>query len=217
MFKRSPSAMEETRVCSIYSSGLSLKETAHRANLCISTVTKILRKHQTDRRIRTTRGKPTEAIDDSSLITFKKKWDSLDSTVKGTVCENYVKTKLSELGFDVWEPSCQNHRTDLVILNGSKITRIQVKAGTYDLATKCFRANFSRHRRGGKRTEYEHEDVDFFTVYCPGLPSSTIYVIPESEITRRNRCPRLFPHRDRLLVCSPFSLEKFVNDFELLR
>lgn len=162
--------------------------------------------------------RPTLEIDDSSLRDFKKSWDTLDSTVKGSISEGYVKTKLAERGFDVWEPCSQNHRTDLIVMAGSAINRIQVKTGTYSLSTKCYQVNFSRHRRGGKRSDYESADVDFFVVYCAGLPRVDLYIIPATEINGKNRCPRLFPHRRKLLeyADSGPSMERFLNAFEVL-
>lgn len=90
------------------------------------------------------------------------------------------------------------------------------EAGTYDVKTKCFRANFSRHRRGGKRVDYNPQDVDFFAVYCAGLPELNIYLIPAGEI--KNRCPRLFPHRARVIsYAGKSTLERFLNAFEALK
>lgn len=214
--KPSPTQADEVKICKLYSSALKLEEVARESGFCISTVSKVLAKNGIKKRARgTRRTKPMDAIDDSALIEFKTKWDCLDSTVKGTICENYAKTRLSEEGFDVWEPSCQNHRTDLVLLNGNGLKRIQVKAGTYDIKTKCFRANFSRRRRGGKRTDYSPEDVDFFIVYCAGLPSVQLYIIPASKI--KNRCPRLFPNRPRVLSYQgKETLEQFLNAFSVL-
>lgn len=215
-FKPSPVPTDEARICRLYLSGMTVADVAKDTAFCVSTVAKVLSKHAIKKRARgSRRHKPTSAIDDTALLEFKVKWDRLDSTVKGTICENYAKTRLSEEGFDVWEPSCQNHRTDLVLLSGNGLKRIQVKAGTYDIKTKCFRANFSRHRRGGKRTDYNPEDVDFFIVYCAGLPSVQLYIIPARKI--KNRCPRLFPNRPRILSYKgKETLEQFLNAFSLL-
>jgi hypothetical protein len=181
-------------------------------------VRRVLSSHGIKKLKRSAWPKKKDSIDDSDLVSFKKTWDTLDSTVKGTICEDYAKIRLSELGFDVWEPSCQNHRTDFVILSGKKITRIQVKAGTYDLETKCFRTNFSRRGRDGARGDYREEDVDFFMVYCAGLKRLSFYVIPASEIGGKHKCPRLFPHREKLQRDQPGALvlEKYLDAFHLL-
>jgi PD-(D/E)XK endonuclease len=105
-----------------------------------------------------------------------------------------------------------------MVISGGNIKRIQVKTGTYDLKTKSYRVNFLRHRRAGDRTEYLTADVDIFAVYCAGGSSLDLYFIPASEITGRNRSPRLFPHRRKLLEYSDAGecLEKFLNAFEVL-
>lgn len=122
----------------------------------------------------------------------------VDTTVKGTIAEGYVKVKLAELGFDVWEPVAQNHKTDLVILTERRVIKIQVKAAGYDLPSKAFRANLTRHRRGG------------------GLPTMEFYVIPAS-LADGNATPRLFPHREKALSFGDFSWETYRNAFDLLK
>jgi hypothetical protein len=184
---------------------------------CPTTVNKILKLNKVKKHPRGPRSAPKDSYDDAAFLAFKSTWDKLDSTVKGTICEGYAKLKLSELGLDIWEPSCQNHRTDFVVLSGSGLKRIQVKAGTYDVKTKCFRANFTRHRRGGNRSDYNPEDVDFFMIYCAGMPTLSLYVIPAEQIRGKNRCPRLFPHRDRFSnVPTGCNLEPYLNAFHLI-
>lgn len=156
-----------------------------------------------------------QSFDDSLLVEFKREWDKLDTTTKGTIAEGYVKIKLSELGFDVWEPTTQNHKTDFVILNAKIVLKIQVKSATYDLKSKSFRGNLSKHRRNGDHLNYSMDDVDYFIVYCGGLPSLEFYVIP-ADIVTDNRTPRFFPHRDKAMEFTDFSWEIYRNAFQLL-
>lgn len=214
---RAISQEKSAELCAFYTSGLKLEETAARGGVCIETVRKALKSNGVAARHRGKRkGQGIVAgIDDAALSEFKRKWDALDSTVKGTISENYVKTRLAEKGFDVWEPATQNHRTDLIILVGQRVVRLQVKTATYDLATKCFRANFSRRRRGKAATNYDGADVDFFVVYCAGLQPVRLYIVPAGAV--KNRSPRLFPNRDRLLsIEGKAPLERFLDAFELL-
>jgi len=155
-------------------------------------------------------------FDDSGLLEFKAKWDLLDSTVKGTIAETHVKNRLSELGFDVWEPFCQNHKTDLFILHGRSILRIQVKSATYDRQTKAFRANVTRHRRSGKVTLYTVEDVDFFVIYCGGLEALQFYVVPSRLVIGRTDL-KLYPHREKGKLLGSVEWERFRNTFDQLR
>ena len=89
-------------------------------------------------------------------------------------------------------------------------------AATYRPATKSFQANFTRGQRHGVRRDYAKDDVDFFAIYCAGLPEVAIYIIPAGAV--RNRSPRLYPHRTRLLTLpAGASLDCFLNAFEVLR
>lgn len=163
------------------------------------------------------RVKPTtlSRCDDGALLTFKQEWDRLDSTVKGSIAEGYVKVKLASLGFDVWEPATQNHRTDLLALFGRRVLKLQVKSAGYDAATKSFRTNLTRHRRAGGHPNYVEDDVDFFLVYCASLPALEVYVIPVAVVSG-NSTPRLFPHRDMAFKIRKISWEAYRNAFHLL-
>ncbi len=211
-----PTEFQERKICELYQDGVKMSDVGLQVGFCVTTVKRVLTLHNIPKFKRSGRASFRDKYDDSALIEFKTAWDRLDSTVKGSICEGYAKLKLSELGFDVWEPTCQNHRTDFVVLSGSGLKRIQVKAGTYDRKTKSFRANFSRHQRG-KRKEYDPEDVDFFMVYCAGMPSFCMYVIPAERLRVKNKCPRLFPHRDRFSnQPGKSNLECYQNAFHLI-
>lgn len=162
-----------------------------------------------------TRPTIAETTDDSHLVAFKSEWDKLDTTVKGTVSENYVKNRLSELGFDVWEPVTQNHRTDLIIIEHSALIRIQVKSATYDPRGRRFRACLSRHRRSGEYCEYSNSDVDFFIIHCAGMPRLEFYVIP-TEAAKKPSI-NLLPHRNKFTHFSDFTWEAYRNAFHLLK
>lgn len=160
-----------------------------------------------------------QGFDDSDLLKFKGEWDKLDSTTKGSIAENYVKIKLMELGFDVWEPAVQNHKTDLIILFDRNILKIQVKSATYDIKIKSFRGNLMRHRRGsGQRLDYSVDDVDFFIFYCGGLLGLEFYIVP-MDIIRKIKNALFYPHRRKSLMIHPDSvpLEVYRNAFHLLR
>lgn len=163
------------------------------------------------------RVKPTvlSKYDDEALVEFKRGWDRLDSTVKGSISEGFVKVKLASLAFDVWEPATQNHRTDLLVLFGRRVLKLQVKSASYDPPTKSFRTNLTRHRRGGSHPNYVEEDADFFLVYCAGLPSVEMYVIP-SSVVNGNSTPRLFPHREPAFTFREISWESYRNAFHQL-
>ena len=202
-----------------YEGGLTIVQAAAAHSLSPSTVIGIFKRFGLPIRSKgeASRMKPTiaEAVDDSSLLAFKSRWDALDTTVKGSIAEGHVRTKLAELGLDVWEPCSQNHRTDFVVLSNSRVTRIQVKCATYDVDRKRFRCNLHRRHRGGTHSVYAREDVDFFIVYCAGLPMPEFYVIPETLIGGVPSI-NLLPHRARQANFSEFSWEQYRGAFRLL-
>lgn len=216
--KTFPSKLKQREMCALYQSGLRLADVAEKSSFCVTTVKKVLVLNGVTSRHRGTRrgtGKITK-LDDASLVAFKTQWDTLESNVKGTIAENHVKNRLSEMGFDVWEPFCQNHKTDLLILDGQRLLRVQVKSATYDKKTKAFRANVTRHRRGGGISRYTLTDVDFFIVYCGGLSVLQFYVVPAVEVVGRNDL-KLYPHRPKGNFPGGPDWERFNGAFERLR
>lgn len=214
----SPSIADQARFRELYVSGLRLVDVARETGFCVSTVTKFMRLIGCASR---PKGKkkgqgPVRQFDDASLVDFKARWDRLDSTVKGSISETHVKVKLSEIGFDVWEPFCQNHRTDMIIFSGQKSVRIQVKSATYDVKTKAFRANVTRHRRTAEtRGDYSLADVDFFMIYCGGLDTRQFYVVPAQLVIGRSDM-KLYPHRAKEPMKEGPAWEEYLNKFDLL-
>lgn len=214
----SPTPPQQQQICDLYASGLLLKEVAAKVGFCVTTIKKVMATNGCASRRRGTRegNGPVRRFEDAELIDFKGRWDRLDSTVKGSISETHVKTKLAELGFDVWEPFCQNHRTDLVVFVGPKIIKIQVKSATYDIKIKSFRANVTRRRRSARRRgDYNLADVDFFVIYCGGMATRQFYVIPAREVISRSDL-RLYPHREKEPMKEGPDWEKYRNTFALL-
>lgn len=213
-----PDESKQKEICDLYTSGLRLEEVQERTGWCVTTIQKILTRNGVPARKRGTRlgtGK-IQLIDDSALVSFKKQWDKLESTVKGTIAETQVATRLSELGFDVWQPFCQNHKTDFLIALKSRFVKAQVKCATYDIKTKSFRANVTRHRRNGQVTQYSVEDVDFFIAYCCGFDSPVFYVVPAAKVLERADM-KFYPQRKRGFTDRAVDWEMFKNAFDLIR
>lgn len=213
-----PTKQEQQDICDLYRSGRKLDQVSHESGFCITTVTAVLDQHGIARRKRGTpigEG-PVRAVDDSEILDAKRRWDVLDTGIKGTIAESHVTTRLSELGFDVWVPYRHNHTTDLLVIQGKSILRIQVKSGTYDARTKSFRANITRRRRGGKAGNYSLDDVDFFIIYCGGLAGLTFYVAPAALVIGRSDM-RVYPHREKGNDADSRNYERFLNAFDLLR
>lgn len=208
--------MDTQEVYEYYNNNHTIDETGEHFGLTRHQVREMFAKAGLPVRSRGHRVKPrVDALDDAALVAFKAQWDMLESTVKGTIAEGYVKNKLSELGFDVWEPVTQNHATDLVILSQRNVIRLQVKTATYDLERKRFRANLSRHRRSQDYVPYDDDFVDYFVVFCAGLPSLEFYVVP-ARLVKGQPSINLLPHRPKVRTM-PNSWEEYRNAFDLLR
>lgn len=193
-----------------------LEETAHHVGISRSV---LLLRFKEKGWVRPRGGKVRPSVvssyDDADLLKFKASWDQLESTVKGSISESFVKAALASRAFDVWDPVTQNHRTDLLLLSPGRMARLQVKTATYDPQSKSFRANLTRHRRSGGHPWYAEGDVDFFAVYCAGLPSVEIYILPVAAAAR-TATPRFFPHRKMTWKSKEICWEDYRNAFHLL-
>lgn len=214
----SPTEQEQRDICELYISGRKLDQVSEDTGFCISTVTSVLKQHNVKSRKRGTpigEG-PVRDMDDSKILESKRLWDVLDTGIKGTIAESHVTTRLSELGFDVWVPYRHNHATDLLVIKGKAVIRIQVKSATYDIRTKSFRANVTRRRSSGRVKGYSLEEVDFFIIYCGGFPELRFYVAPAALVIGRNDI-KFYPHREKGNDPDSRNWERFLNAFDLLR
>lgn len=132
------------------------------------------------------------------LIAAKSALIGIDSKMKGSIAESYVALRLAELGFDIWTPYMNNHKSDLAVLIGDRLVRIQVKTATFDLRRERFRAMLTTRDRDGK-----HVGVFVF------------YVIP-SDVGIAHHSLNFYPHRERVFA-KEFNAEVYKDKFELLR
>lgn len=154
-------------------------------------------------------------IDDKVLIEAKEKWDQLDTLTKGTIAEGYVKNRLAELGFDVWIPYTNNHKSDMAVLVNHRFLRIQVKSATYSPEEKRFRTMLQTRDRQGNHIGYKDGVIDFFIVFCPGIHA--FYVIPAS-IGNINQAVNMIPHRHRFFELNKGrDWEQYFEAFHLLQ
>ena len=122
----------------------------------------------------------------------------MNSSDKGTQTEAVVLSVLAKAGYTVLVPfgPC---RYDLAIdlRDGSGIRTIQCKTGRVRNGCIIWSAssvNILTH----ERTDYRGQ-VDYFGVWCPGVPEQA-YLVPVAEVGLREGCLRITP------------LRKFAND-----
>lgn len=151
-------------------------------------------------------------LDDSFYIKVQEQFSSLNSLLVGTINENLVKIKLSLEGFEIFEPSINNHRTDLVLLQNGIPIKIQIKTASYNKEYKYFQTELATKNIKNERILYENTDVDFFVVKCNGL--EVYYIIPYS-VSLKTRKLSLFPHREKCFN-SKTNFEIYRDAFELI-
>lgn len=151
-------------------------------------------------------------IDDEDLMTMQKAYCQLDSKLVGSITEDQVRVRLSLCGYDLFMPYMNNHKTDLLVLRGSSVCRIQIKSAVYDAGNKRFRSILRTKDRNGKFIGYAAEDVDFFIVKCNGLEE--YYIVP-FEVGNGQHSLNLYPHRPKM-ICTGVDFEVYRNAFHLL-
>jgi hypothetical protein len=93
---------------------------------------------------------------------------------------------LHALGFVVLLPFGENSRHDLVIDNGSKLSRVQCKTGRLRNGSIRFKtcSSYAHHRDPATQTRHYQGEIDYFGVYCP--ETAAVYLIPISELDAKH-------------------------------
>jgi hypothetical protein len=97
----------------------------------------------------------------------------------GDQSELEVAVKLARAGYIVSKPLGDSHRYDLIIDDGEKLSRVQVKTGRLVAGSVAFRCYSSHFHRGGEMRSYRGQ-VEYIGVYCP--ETGDAYLVPESEL-----------------------------------
>jgi hypothetical protein len=151
-------------------------------------------------------------VEDGALVENQGTFLSLDTKLIGSITEDQVKIKLALLGHDIFTPYMNNHKTDLAVVKGSHICRLQVKSAVYDRENKRFRSMLRTKDREGRFIGYDKSDVDFFVVKCNGLEE--YYVVP-FQIGNSQHNLNLYPHRLKMRV-KGVDFEPYRNAFNLI-
>lgn len=98
----------------------------------------------------------------------------------GDISESKVISRLLEKGYSVSIPFGDSNRYDIVLDDGEKLQKVQVKTAKLD--AKGQHVTFScksNNWNSGELYDYK-DDVDLFIVYCP--QNNKIYRVPIEEI-----------------------------------
>jgi hypothetical protein len=111
---------------------------------------------------------------------------------RGDVAEAAVIAALVRSGKRVLLPFGENSRYDLVVDEGGRFIRIQVKSGR--LREGIVRCNARSYYRGGTKRTY-HDDVDYIGVYCHD--NDSVYLVPMADVPNDTGFLRVIdPKRD---------------------
>jgi hypothetical protein len=112
----------------------------------------------------------------------------------GDQSELEVAVALARAGYIVSKPLGDSHRYDLIIDDGIKLSRVQVKTGRLTAGSIAVRCYSSHVHRGGTTRSYRGE-VEYLGVFCP--ETGDAYLVPESELVDSTMHLRVAPTVNR--------------------
>jgi len=105
---------------------------------------------------------------------------------RGEMAEAAFLAKAAGLGFRVFKPWGESSRYDLIVDNGRKLLRVQVKsahrAGEY--------GGYTFHAHGNTACAYRPSEIDLLVAYV--VPVEAWYLFPVEEF-RKYKAMKLFP------------------------
>ena len=130
-----------------------------------------------------------------------------DTKSKGDVSEARVLSALLEAGYAVSRPFGENQRYDLVMDDGTTLSRVQVKTGRLRNGVVVFNCVSTHGHRGAPARPYRGQ-VEVIAVYCPD--TRKVYLVPESHLTRSIGSLRIDPTKNNVA-----KTVRWACDFEL--
>ena len=118
-----------------------------------------------------------------------------DTKSVGDRSEAIVLAELVKRGYLVSIPFGENQRYDLIIDDGDKLSRVQVKTGRLRGGVIVYNCSSSHAHRGGASRPYFGE-IEYLAVYCPD--TKKVYMLPEKELTATNAHLRVSPARNNI-------------------
>jgi hypothetical protein len=94
---------------------------------------------------------------------------------------------LREAGYAIFVPFGENTRADLIIDNGTEVSRVQCKTGRLRQGAVRFAtcSSYAHHPKPKCPPRHYLDDVDYVAVHCP--ETSGIYLIPIAELPLTTR------------------------------
>jgi hypothetical protein len=102
-----------------------------------------------------------------------------DTKSIGDVSEACVLAALVKAGYAVSRPFGENQRYDLIIDDGKRLKRVQVKTGRLRAGVVEYSCSSSHTHRGGVAARPYFGQADVIAVYCP--QNGKVYMVPENE------------------------------------
>lgn len=130
-----------------------------------------------------------------------------DTKSIGDRSEAIVLAELVKRGYLISIPFGENQRYDLIIDDGTRLSRVQVKTGRLRRGVVVYNCSSSHAHRGGAARPYFGE-IEYLAVYCPD--TKKVYMLPEQELTATNAHLRLSPTRNNMVKTI-----RWASEFEL--
>jgi hypothetical protein len=113
----------------------------------------------------------------------------------GDQSELEVAIQLARAGYIVSKPLGDSHRYDLIIDDGTKLSRVQVKTGRLIAGSIVVRCYSSHTHRGGVAQRSYRGEVDYIGVFCP--QTGAAYLVPEADFVDSTMHLRVAPTVNR--------------------
>ncbi|HEV3086627.1 MAG TPA: group I intron-associated PD-(D/E)XK endonuclease [Candidatus Elarobacter sp.] len=121
-----------------------------------------------------------------------------NTKLTGDISELRVAAALVEAGYSVSKPLGENQRYDLVIDDGQRLQRVQVKTGRIRGGVVLFSCSSTHgHRRTQVTTRPYIGQIELLAVFC--ADNGKVYLLPEAELTRSKSHLRLVPPRNNMV------------------
>ena len=131
----------------------------------------------------------------------------LNSKAIGEISEAAVALAFLKKGYSISKPFGDNQRYDLLVDDGIKIHRVQIKTGNYLKDTIAFNC-CSTAPRGDREIRNYINQIEWFAIYCHQLDK--VYIVPVEDANKSTMVLRLTPTKN-----GQTTGVKFAKDYEI--